>query len=199
MHPESPLFFLPLQAHPTQEWASGIQISVQGQWASDHTLSLQYRLVCDQEDAFVLPPPQAPGPADGLWRRTCCEAFVSACQSNGAPATPRQAYAEYNWSPSGQWAHYLFGAERQRDHFAAGWARGFAITSDAAPRQWALSCDVPLAALPSSPQAGWWLGLSVVLEHASGRCSHWALHHPAPTPDFHHPAARCLRLWPPHV
>ena len=48
---------------------------------------------------LILPAPAAPARADGLWRRTCLEAFVR--------PMPGEACAfEFNLSPSGEWAAY---------------------------------------------------------------------------------------------
>lgn len=135
--------------------------------------------------ALRLPPPAAqPGPADGLWRHTCFEAFVGTAQ--GA------AYREFNFSPSGDWAAYAFSAPRQRasaEHLPLAprlqWQQGDdTLTLDA----W-----LPQGALPSAdpPHA---LGLSAVIETGDGRLSYWALAHPAPQPDFHHRAGWTARL-----
>ncbi len=192
------LFEQPLCAHPSQDWAPPWRLVVRGHWTEQHALALQYELEHGPEGALVLPAPDIAGPADGLWQHTCGEAFVGAAQPGEAVPTAQDPYHEYNWSPSGQWAHYHFAAERQAQAETPTRSTAFAIQSQCRPGHWTMATEVPLHALPPSG-AGWWLGLSVVLEHASGRCSHWALHHPAPTPDFHHPAARCLRLWPPSV
>ena len=135
--------------------------------------------------ALRLPPPAAqPGPADGLWRHTCFEAFVGTAQ--GA------AYREFNFSPSGDWAAYAFSAPRQRasaGHLPLAprlqWRQGVGtLTLDA----W-----LPQGVLPSAntPHA---LGLSAVIETDDGRLSYWALAHPAPQPDFHHRAGWTARL-----
>ncbi|HMT65825.1 MAG TPA: DOMON-like domain-containing protein, partial [Ottowia sp.] len=135
--------------------------------------------------ALRLPPPAAqPGPADGLWRHTCFEAFVGAAR--GA------AYHEFNFSPSGHWAAYAFSAPRQRasaGHLPLAprlqWRQGVGtLTLDA----W-----LPQGVLPSAntPHA---LGLSAVIETDDGRLSYWALAHPAPQPDFHHRAGWTARL-----
>jgi hypothetical protein len=40
----------------------------------------------------------------------------------------------------------------------------------------------------------WRLGLSAVIEEASGRLSYWALTHPPGKPDFHHSDCFALEL-----
>jgi len=128
------------------------------------------------------PGPGVPGPADGLWQHTCCEAFVGDGQGR---------YHEFNASPSGQWAVYRFSGVRQRD------------LSHRPPVPPALDCmhegdqfrlqvRLPLPLLPvGSPLR---LGLCAVLEHADGRHSHWALRHDCAQPDFHQPATFLIAL-----
>ena len=45
-----------------------------------------------------------PRRADGLWKHTCFEAFISDANSGG--------YAEFNCAPSGDWAAYHFASYR---------------------------------------------------------------------------------------
>lgn len=123
-----------------------------------------------------LPAPAEPGPADGLWRHSCLEAFV---QHGDGPA-----YTEFNFSPSGQWAVYRFERERQR---LAGDAPHEGPQIDCGPVDggWRLLAWVPCHLLPQAPGA---MGLNAVLETTDGQLSHWALAHPrADRPDFHHP------------
>ena len=133
-----------------------------------------------------LPTAQSPGPAEGLWQHSCFEAFV-------APATG-EAYQEFNFSPSGQWAHYRFQRERLRERTSA---------MSAAPHcRWttqgrSLRLDVQVAGsdLPAT-SASLLMGLSAVIETQDGALSYWALHHPAAHPDFHHRGGWTMRLNP---
>jgi len=121
---------------------------------------------------FVLPE-AAEGRADGLWKMTCFEAFLR--------AEGEEAYREWNFAPSGQWAAYDFAACRQ----------GMANAEVGAPPYirmednftwWALGATI---AVPGDCK--WRLGLSAVLEEADGTKSYWALAHPpGDKPDFHH-------------
>ena len=47
---------------------------------------------------------------------------------------------------------------------------------------------------PDDDHPGWRIGLTAVVETAGGPLCWWALHHPAPRPDFHHPGGHVLRL-----
>ena len=125
-----------------------------------------------------------PGPADGLWHHSCFEAFVGTADD--------EAYQEFNFAPSGQWAHYRFQRERVLDAAPA---------AVATPRcHWtadrgSLLLDALLPASALSPAgASLLIGLSAVIEIADGTLSYWALHHPAPRPDFHHRGGWALRL-----
>jgi hypothetical protein len=43
-------------------------------------------------------------------------------------------------------------------------------------------------------QQSWQIGLTAVIETATGEKSYWALHHPAEKPDFHHRGGFALSL-----
>src|SRR4051794_6728025 len=74
-------------------------IDVQVVRRPDGHLALGYRL-CGDIARLVVPAPALPEPADGLWKHTCFEVFVTVI----GDAT----YREFNFSPSGQWAAYAF-------------------------------------------------------------------------------------------
>jgi hypothetical protein len=138
------------------------------------------------------PAPAAAGRCDGLWSRTCCEAFAGV----GGDA----AYREFNFSPSGQWAAYAFLGERKRatdpvidppeiDFVLEDGGARLIATLPAGALPW------PMTLSPTPPASGRVeLGLSVVVEDAGGNLSYWALCHPAPAPDFHQRAAFALEI-----
>lgn len=140
-------------------------------------LALRYRLTGAIAD-LALPPPAPPARADGLWKHTCFEAFVSAGD---------EAYLEFNVAPSGEWAAYRFDAYR----------RGMVAPAIAAP-----TVEVELlgeqlelrAVLALSEPGPIRVGVSAVIEEAGGRLSYWSLAHPPGRPDFHHAAGRLLVL-----
>jgi hypothetical protein len=129
---------------------------------------------------FVIPEPKDPRRADDLWRTTCFEAFL---QAPGA-----DAYREWNFAPSGDWAAYDFTGRRDGR-----------INADAAAPYvrlednmiwWAVG-----ATIAADAEVSWMLGLSAVLEEKDGTKSYWALAHPNPEkPDFHDPACFAARL-----
>lgn len=117
-----------------------------------------------------LPAAAHPGPRDELWKHTCFEVFV-------APEHGTH-YEEFNFSPSGEWAHYAFESERVR-HPAS--PASFSVGSQTALQAGRLTVHAHLPA-PTGPCVG---GLSAIIELDDGSLSYWALHHPRPRPDFH--------------
>ena len=174
-----PAAALPLLVHPTEQAPAGLSISASLAVAGSEDGAgwlLFYRLQGDI-DALAIPAPAA-GPADGLWRHTCLEAFV---QDGDGPG-----YHEFNLSPSGQWAVYRFSGERQRVPGDAPPPAGPSITTERSADLLVLQAWLPRALLPARPTA---IGLTAVIETLDGQLSHWALDHPRDDrPDFHHPA-----------
>lgn len=129
---------------------------------------------------FVIPDATEAERADDLWQTTCFEAFLKDPESD--------AYREWNFAPSGQWAAYDFTSEREgrtdpdvveayirMEDNLTWWALGATIAVDADVR--------------------WLLGVSAVLEEKDGTKSYWALAHPdAAKPDFHNPACFTAHL-----
>lgn len=150
----------------------------------------EFRLEDCRVDALKIPAAQPPGPADGLWRHTCFEAFL------GIPG--EDGYREFNFSPSGQWAAYAFRAWRER---IADFRAGAEPQLRCARRDdgLTLTAHVPPALLPAVP-AGTELpvGLAAVIERANGQHEYWAVRHVAAQPDFHARETFALRLTTAH-
>lgn len=122
---------------------------------------------------FVMPEAEQPDRADGLWKTTCCEAFLREAGSG--------AYREWNFAPSGRWAAYDF----------AGYREGMSQPDVDAPPYvrvednltwWTLGATI---AVESGKE--WAINLTAVLEEKDGTKSYWALAHPPEKPDFHMP------------
>jgi hypothetical protein len=146
-------------------------------------LRLRYRL--RHSWPIVVPPFAGRKRADELWRTTCFEMFVRMGEGPG--------YAEFNFSPSENWAAYDFDAAREgmreRDVPHAPVCtirRGSGLVI--------FDAEIPLSALPSLPAKA---GLTAVLEQQGGLKSYWALAHGGDTPDFHDPACFAATLAPP--
>ena len=131
-------------------------------------------------DRFVIPDPSESERAEGLWETTCFEAFLR--------AENRDAYREWNFAPSRQWAAYDFA--RYREGRKDGEAATPYIRMEDNLTWWALGATL---AVPAN--IVWHLGLSAVLEEKDGTKSYWALAHPdADKPDFHDPVCFAARL-----
>jgi hypothetical protein len=172
-----------LLSHPAAPCALPCEIEIAAKTGADGSLALRYR-VTGAPGQLRLPAEQPPGPADGLWQHTCCEAFV---------AEDGEAYREFNFSPSGQWAAYRFTGYRERDNaFVPAAAPAIAFTALADGFE--LRATVPAALLPSCPLLQ--IGLTTVIEAADGSKSYWALAHRAAQPDFHVRQSFALTLNP---
>lgn len=157
---------------PFKVWASVDHASALGSVASTNI----WFGVSAPMERFVIPQSDDPGRKSGLWKTTCFEAFL---RGEGD-----EAYREWNFAASGDWAAYDFSGYRQGMNAA-----------DVAPPYvrlednfiwWALGATIAV-------EAGreWQLGLSAVLEEKGGTKAYWALVHPSgDKPDFH--AADCF-------
>jgi hypothetical protein len=128
-------------------------------------LEFVYRLEHGAED-IVIPPAAPPERTDGLWTKTCFEAFI---------ATGKTGYLELNFAPSGQWAAYSFSTYRQGMR-----------ELDVGALEIAFSNDRLVARVQLDAPRGAAFNLTAVVEHRSGTRSYWALAHPSSNrPDFH--------------
>lgn len=170
-HPDSPLGQPPFRVWATIDHAARLgPVATTNIWFG----------VSAPVSRFVLPEAVDPGRADSLWTTTCFEAFLKEAS--------RDAYQEWNFSPSGQWAAYDFIAYRQ------GMAESQVTASPYVRMEdnftwWALGATI---AVPAGRD--WCLGLSAVLEEKDGTKSYWALAHAPDKPDFHHADCFAARL-----
>ena len=172
---------VPLHCHPGCPPPSGLALTVDLAWRADGGLSLTYHCVGPLGEVR-LPARQAPGPADALWRHTCCEAFIAPVDGTN--------YREFNFSPSGRWAAYDFADYRQRNaHWLAPAAPDCHFSADA--ERLCLAATLPAALLAAGPVL---LGLSAVIETRAGDLTYWALSHAGARPDFHLRAGFALAL-----
>jgi hypothetical protein len=170
----------PLRRHPASCCAAVRTIAASAGLAKDGALLLSYD-VRGKPGRISIPETRPSGAADGLWRHTCCEAFVAAVD---APE-----YREFNFSPSGQWAAYRFSAYRNRDSgFVPPAAPQLDCRSDAAGFR--VTARIAPELLPAATALN--IGLSAVIETADGARSYWALAHTGAQPDFHH--RQCFTL-----
>jgi len=150
-------------------------------------LALLY-VVTGDIGALRLPARGTPGRAEGLWRQTCFEAFLR--------PQAREEYYEFNFAPSLQWAAYRFSGYRSGMRTAEAFS-GLRIEVESDASRLELRVALSLSELPELPaDAPWQLGLSAVIEEATGAMSYWALAHPPGKPDFHHADCFALELPP---
>jgi hypothetical protein len=155
-------------------------IRVSAAFNEDGALALHYRVDADPQ-RLRIPESAVPERVEGLWRHTCCEAFVL--------GEDMPAYREFNFSPSGAWQAYGFSAYRQGGPLDHAVGPAMERGNDAG---FSLSVLLPASNLPSGRRLR--LGLSAVIEDAAGGLSYWALRHSPGRPDFHHPDCFALEL-----
>jgi hypothetical protein len=131
-------------------------------------------------ERFVLPQPSDPQRADELWRTTCFEVFLK--------EAGQEAYREWNFGPSGNWAAYDFSAYRDGMVPADVGSPPY-IRLEESLTWWTLGATIAVEA-----DRAWHLGLSAVLEEKDGMKSYWALAHAGEKPDFHHADCFAARL-----
>ncbi|MGB6349476.1 MAG: DOMON-like domain-containing protein [Pseudolabrys sp.] len=165
-----------LLKHPDSCSSGAGNIEVEVTRPGVHSLLLSY-IVTGKMSDVRMPPVTAAARCDGLWRHTCFEAFVRA--SSG------EAYYEFNFAPSTQWAAYRFSSYRSGMCVAAEISAP-SIEVRSSPDRYTLQASLDLDSLSLPHEALWHLGLSAVIEDINGSKSYWALMHPAGKPDFHY-------------
>lgn len=171
---------LPLLCHPATPAPIVSRVDASVELVCESRVAFRYCLRGDIARLRV-PPEDVPARADLLWEHTCFEAFIAREEGTG--------YREFNFSPSGLWTAYDFSDYRQRQP-ADPTIQAPQITTRLTEGRLELEAIVRVADLPhASAGHSWKIGLAAVVEAADtvdGSHSYWALHHPAPRPDFHH-------------
>jgi hypothetical protein len=171
----------PMRCHPSYDGGAVERFEVRVRRAPG-SLALRFRLE-GRLDRLAVPAAGAPARRDGLWRHTCFEVFLRIPGEAG--------YAEFNLSPSGEWAAYRFDAYRSgmRELEAA---PAVAVTA----RGGNLEVSVRIAPVPEpwGRAEALRIGVAAVVEDAAGALAYWALAHPPGAPDFHHPAGFALAI-----
>jgi hypothetical protein len=131
---------------------------------------------------IAMPAAREPQRKDELWRHTCFECFMRASGD---------AYLEFNFSPSREWAAYAFHSYRVPAPLPPAYDPCFVVSRDSDALR--LEATIPAAALAHVADP-WRMGLSAVVEEASGALTYWALRHAPGKPDFHHAEAFAIEL-----
>ena len=171
----------PLRPHPDTPASAVQSLTVEVARSRFGQIDLFYRVRGDVS-ALRFPPVTASVRADDLWQHTCFEAFIRPGEG--------EAYHEFNFAPSTEWAAYSFAGYRagRTDALIAppvievGTADGFVLRAS--------------VTLPDLKDASWQLNVTAVIEEKSGRKSYWALAHPPGDPDFHNGDCFALTLPP---
>jgi hypothetical protein len=170
---------LPLVRHPDTPSSKVTAVEVELIVAPDDLLIGYF--VTGSED-LIVPEWRTASRRDGLWETTCFEAFLKPVHG--------EAYFEFNFSPSTQWAAYRFERHREGRIDLPRPVDPFSTRGEVASGP-LLQVELDLAGLPDVPMR---LGLCAVIEEKCGLKSYWALAHPPGDPDFHDPACFALEL-----
>lgn len=169
-----------LHAHPQTDSAPEVNVEVAIARTAGQ-VSLRYE-IRGNVAALLVPVSAGSGRRDALWRHTCAELFIAVPGDSG--------YCEFNFSPSGEWAAYEFDAYRHGMRAAVCMPPVIEVEQSPAELSLSVRCGAPQLGAFTHLQ----LGLSMVIEDIAGRCSYWALTHPASKPDFHRREAWLLQL-----
>lgn len=172
-----PVHLLP---HPDSSFHPDLSIEVDFERGASGLFRLRY-LVRGPVEGISFPAPAAPDRVDGLWQHTCFEAFLRPVGGD--------AYYEFNFSPSGEWAAYRF------DDYRTTMRNADVGAPETEARLEGEAFELR-AALHLPGDGPWQLGLSAVIEERGGGKSYWAVAHPPGKADFHHPACFAVQVPP---
>lgn len=174
-----------LLAHPDAGGEFVWSIAAEAHYTASGTLTCRYGLRA-QMARLRLPQARVGRRADGLWKHTCFEAFISAADSAG--------YYEFNFSPALDWAAYRF-EDYRVGMTAATLAQAPGLQVQRSSDALELAATVHLAGLaPLCDAPALRVALAAVIEEEDGRLGYWALRHAPGNPDFHHPDGFILEL-----
>jgi len=156
-------------------------LSVCGTLRASGTLTVEFALAADLQALRLVPAVCQPKRRDELWRHTCFELFARHRAGEG--------YAEFNFSPCGDWAAYLFDGYRDGRREAVQRPIEVSVRT-AGAQQIRLRANLDLHAAfaehrPVFECSGWAFNCAAVIEDIDGALSYWAAHHPRNQPDFH--------------
>ena len=127
-----------LRLHPDSLCLAATHVEVEVARPRAGSLLLSY-VVTGKIGDLRLPPVMAAARTDELWRHTCFEAFVR--------PLPGEAYYEFNFAPSTQWAAYRFDGYRSGMRVATE-IDAPRIDVQSAPERYTLQAALDLSRLP---------------------------------------------------
>jgi hypothetical protein len=175
---------LSLILHPESQCDAVSSIDVDIVRSGDAGLSLLFAVSGDIS-RIELPDMSLAKRKNQLWQHSCFELFIR--------PVGEQAYHEYNFSPSREWAAYWF-SDWRVDMTDLPLDDAPLITT--APRDRELAVSVQFASPTLPVNSVWQIGLSAVIEEIDGNISYWALAHPLGKANFHHETCLALELPP---
>lgn len=173
-----------LQQHPDTPDDAVSGIEVEATRPGPQSLKLRF-VVGGDIDRILWPQSLRPSEAKALWRYTCFEAFIRSGDGEG--------YFEFNLSPARRFAAYAFDGYRSGMTPQAG-VELRDLFQDRDDGRYVYEAVLDLGRLGLPVDRPWRVGLSTVIQAASGAFSYWALAHAPGKPDFHHPDAFALEL-----
>lgn len=182
------------QLKSSEAIAPDINLAASGMVMLEGTqLTIAFLLSGDLEKVAIAPSKSKAGigaaRGDRLWEQTCFEFFLAA----GPKPTTNTPYWEFNLSPSGDWNIFALDGYRRglKEEDAISYL-SFGVENK--PESVCLDLrDVDISRLVSLNQP-LWLGVSAVIVLKTGVQTFWAIAHPRPEPDFHHPDSFVLAL-----
>ena len=163
-----------LGPHPRAAPGSVFRITAEAVRDDDGRVAFRFLAEGALSSLAIPLPVVTPQQKHGLWKHTCFEAFVMAGEGPG--------YREFNFSPSSEWAAYIFRGYRDGGELELEMGPGILVRRSGDRLE--LNAEIREDFLP--PGRLLRLGLSAVVEDADGVLSYWALRHPPGKPDFHH-------------
>ncbi|MEL6814611.1 MAG: DOMON-like domain-containing protein [Cyanobacteria bacterium J06598_3] len=167
-------------------------------------LSIEYLVAGNWESLItgeLAPDKNAPGlknprpeRRDRLWEHTCFESFIAPATT--AEHTRESPYWEVNLSPQGHWNVFALSSYRQGlSEEQAIAAIPFTINTAAKGLQLTMNLAINKLIPPTQPIH---LGISMIVLLQEGNRqtqeTFWAIAHPGPEADFHHPASFVIPL-----
>ena len=152
-----------------------------------NVLSLSYVLKGDLSKVVIPSRSENAQRKDRLWEQTCFEFFITA-GTNCIHASP---YWEFNLSPSGDWNVFALSGYRQSLQAETAFSTMPTYTRALANAVYLdVAVDIKRLIDASQPLR---MGVSAVVL-IGGKESFWAIAHPTPAADFHHPDSFVIEL-----
>ena len=116
-----------------------------------------------------------------LWQQSCCEFFLR--------QETMKSYTEWNFAPSGNWWACAFDDYRSPARKQPPGLQPQHLKIQTRKNNLTLT-----AAIACPPKPALRIGPALILEHADGSRSHWAMQHTGGRPDFHLPGTCACAL-----